>query len=210
MQRPINVHNPHEYGIPSRDGWACHCYIHDILVISKTAEEHAQHLATVLQKKNKKKIKKIKIKLRDNKLYTNGEKSEFGLQEIKILRHIVRGQCVKLDHKKVEAIKKWSQPTSLREVRIFLGLAYYYRRFIKNFSKIAKPMSDLLKKNLTLEWTKSCEQAFQELKEKLNSPLVLKFPEFEKPFEVHTDASDFAIGGVLMQERRPIAFESMK
>ena len=173
-------------------------YIDDILVFSKTAEEHAQHLAVVLQK------------LRDNKLYANGEKSEFGLQEIEFLGHIMTGQGVKPDHKKVEAIKKWSRPTSQKGVRSFLGLANYYRRFIKNFSKIAKPMSDLLKKNLTLEWTELCEQAFKELKEKLSSPPVLKFPEFEKPFEVHTDASDFAIGGVLMQEGRPIAFESKK
>jgi hypothetical protein len=120
------------------------------------------------------------------------------------------GQGVKSDHKKVEAIKKWSRPTSQKGVRSFLGLAKYNRRFIKNFSKIAKPMSDLLKKNLTLDGTDSCEQAFQELKEKLSSPSVLKFPKFEKPFEVHTDASDFAIGGVLMQKGRPIAFESKK
>ena len=91
-----------------------------------------------------------------------------------------------------------------------MGWLIIKRGFIKNFSKIAKPKSDLLKKNLTLEWTESCEQAFQELKEKLSSPPALKFPEFEKPFEVHTDASDFAIGGVIMQEERPIAFESMK
>ena len=135
-------------------------YIDDILVFSKTAEEHAQHLAMVLQK------------LWDNNLYANGEKSEFGLQEIEFLGHIMSGHGVKPDYKKVEAIKKWSRPTSQKGVRSFLGLANYYRRFIKNFSKIAKPMSDLLKKNLTLEWTDSCEQAFQELKEKLSSPSV--------------------------------------
>jgi hypothetical protein len=173
-------------------------YIDDILVYSKTAEDHAKHLEIVLGK------------LREHKLYANGEKSEFGLMEIDFLGHIVDGSGIKPYTKKVEAIRKWKQPTTQKGVRSFLGLANYYRRFIRNFSKIAKPLSDLLKKNQAIVWTEACEHAFEELKTKLSSPPVLKFPEFDQPFEVHTDASDFAIGGVLMQGERPIAFESKK
>lgn len=173
-------------------------YIDDILVFSKTAEEHARHLEAVLKK------------LRDNKLYANGEKSEFAQLEIEFLGHVVTGDGIKPDMKKVKAIQEWKRPSTQKGLRSFLGLANYYRRFIRNFSKIAKPLSDLLKKGVNQVWDEFCYQAFEELKNKLSSPPVLKFPEFDKPFEVHTDASDFAIGGVLMQDGRPIAYESKK
>ena len=173
-------------------------YIDDILVFSKTAEEHARHLEVVLKK------------LRDNKLYANGEKSEFAELEIEFLGHVLTGDGIKPDAKKVKAIQEWKQPHTQKGLRSFLGLANYYRRFIRNFSKIAKPLSDLLKKGVNQVWDEFCHQAFEELKCKLSSPPVLKFPEFEKPFEVHTDASDFAIGGVLMQDGRPVAYESKK
>ena len=173
-------------------------YIDDILVYSKTAEEHARHLEVVLKR------------LRDNKLYANGEKSEFAKEEIEFLGHVVTGDGIKPDMKKVKAIQEWKRPSTQKGLRSFLGLANYYRRFIRNFSKIARPLSDLLKKGVSQVWDESCCQAFIELKSRLSSPPVLKFPEFDKPFEVHTDASDFAIGGVLMQDGRPIAYESKK
>ena len=94
---------------------------------------------------------------------------------------------------------------------MFLELANYYRRFIKNFSKIAGPLSDLLvKEGMVLKWTEVCDDAFNELKRLLSTAGVLKYPEFDKAFEVHTDASDFAIGGVLMQDGHPVAYESKK
>ena len=112
--------------------------------------------------------------------------------------------------KKVKAIQEWKRPSTQKGLRSFLGLANYYHRFIRDFSKIARPLSDLLKKGASQEWDEPCHQAFEELKSKLSSPPMLKFPKFDKPFEVHTDASDFAIGGVLMQDGRPIAYESKK
>jgi len=113
-------------------------YIDDILVYSKMVEEHARHLEVVLQK------------LRDNKLYANGEKNEFGLMEMEFFGHIMTGSRIKPDNKKVEAIQKWKRPTTQKGVPSFLGLANYYRQFIRDFSKIAKPMSNLLKKNLAI------------------------------------------------------------
>jgi hypothetical protein len=97
-----------------------------------------------------------------------------------------------------------------KRLRSFFGLANYYRRFIRDFSKVARPLSDLLKKGVSQEWDEPCHQVFRDLKSKLSSPLVLKFPEFDKSFEVHTEGSDFAIGGVLMLDGRPIAYESKK
>ena len=173
-------------------------YIDDILVYSKTAEEHARHLEAVLGR------------LRDNKLYANGEKSDFAHEEIEFLGHVVTRDGIKPDMKKVKAIQEWKRPSTQKGLRSFLGLANYYRRFIRDFSKIARPLSDLLKKGASQEWDEPCHHAFEELKSKLSSPPVLKFPKFDKPFEVHTDASDFAIGGVLMQDGRPIAYESKK
>ena len=173
-------------------------YIDDILVYSKTVEEHVRHLEVVLGR------------LRDNKLYANEEKSDFAHQEIEFLGHVVTRDGIKSDMKKVKAIQEWKQSSTQKGLRSFLGLANYYRRFIRDFSKIAKPLSDLLKKGASQEWDKPCHQAFEELKSKLSSLPVLKFSEFDKPFEVHTDASDFVIGGVLIQDGRPIAYESKK
>jgi hypothetical protein len=173
-------------------------YIDDILVYSKTAEEHARHLEVVLQK------------LRDNKLYANREKSDFAQNEIEFLGYVVTKDGIKPNMKKVKTIQEWKWPSTQKRLRSFLGLANYYRRFIRIFSKIARPLSDLLKKKVSQEWDEHCHQAFRELKSKLSSPPVLKFPEFDKLFEVHTDVSNFAIGGVLMKDGRPIAYESKK
>ena len=134
----------------------------------------------------------------------------FAQGQMDFLGHVMIGLGITPDMRKVKAIRDWIQPKTQKGLRSFLGLANYYRRFIRNFSKIAKPLSDLLKKSVSQVWDEYCISAFAELKEKLSSPPVLKFPEFDKPFEVHTDASDFAIGGVLMQDGQPVAFESKK
>ncbi|KAK3004590.1 hypothetical protein RJ639_019648 [Escallonia herrerae] len=115
-----------------------------------------------------------------------------------------------MDKEKVKAIKEWEAPTKVSELRSFLGLANYYRRFIKGYSAKAAPLTDLLKKGKTWEWSKRYQSAFEGLKEAVTEEPVLALPDHTKVFELQTDASDFAIGGVLMQERHPIAFESRK
>ena len=98
-----------------------------------------------------------------------------------------------MDDQKIKAILEWEKPKTTKGLRSFLGLASYYRKFVRDFSKITKPLLDLLKKSVSEIWDEHCYRAFGELKRRLTSAHVLKFPEFKKPFEVHTDASDFAI-----------------
>jgi hypothetical protein len=116
-----------------------------------------------------------------------------------------------MDDHKVKAILDWEPPKSVPALRSFLGLGSYYRKFIKNFAKIAAPLTNLLKKSaVTYEWEEACVETFGTLKGILAKAPVLKLPDFDKEFEIHSDASDFAIGGVLVQEGRPVAFESKK
>ena len=107
-------------------------------------------------------------------------------------------------------IRDWAAPTKVTELRSFLGLTNYYRRFIKGYSTIACPLTDLLKKEKKWEWDAECQAAFQKLKYGITSEPVLRLPDLELPFEVHTDGSDRALGGVLVQEGHPVAFESRK
>jgi hypothetical protein len=127
-------------------------FIDDILVYSSTAEEHEQHLRVVLEK------------LRQNQLYAKFSKCEFWLEEVVFLGHVLTAEGVAVDPAKIEAVKEWEQPRNPTDIRSFLGLAGYYRRFIENFSKIAKPMTNLLKKTNEFEWTPECELSFQTLK----------------------------------------------
>ncbi|KAG8369571.1 hypothetical protein BUALT_Bualt14G0027200 [Buddleja alternifolia] len=115
-----------------------------------------------------------------------------------------------MDEKKVRVVAEWTAPSKVADLRSFLGLANYYRKFIKGYLKIVNPLTDLLKKDQKWEWTVKCQSAFDLLKQAVSWEPVLKFPEFDKPFEVQTDASDRAIGGVLVQDKHPIAFESRK
>ena len=113
-----------------------------------------------------------------------------------------------MDEAKVKAIQEWEPPTKVTELRSFLGLVNYYRRFIMGYSAIASPLTDLLKKNKAWMWDEKCQAAFESLKKAVMEEPVLRLPDVTMPFELHTDASDFAIGGVLMQDEHPIAFES--
>lgn len=115
-----------------------------------------------------------------------------------------------MDPRKVEAITDWEEPTTVQEVRSFLGLENYYRRFVEGYSKIVAPLTNLLKKNIPWNWTNKCQEAFCELKCRLASAPVLKRLDFEGTFEVQTYASDFAIGGALTQDGNLIAYESRK
>jgi hypothetical protein len=120
------------------------------------------------------------------------------------LGHIVLAEGVAVDPSKVESVTKWESPKNPGEIRSFLGLAGYYRRFIKNFSKIAKPMTELLKKEKTFEWTDACEASFQDLKQRLVTAPVLCLPAILKDFQVYCDASRQGLGSVLMQDGRVV------
>ncbi|KAJ4971910.1 hypothetical protein NE237_005009 [Protea cynaroides] len=148
--------------------------------------------------------------LRDNQLYVKKEKCAFAQEEVMFLGHKVGGGTLAMDNSKVRAIKEWGIPTKVTELRSFLGLVNYYRRFIKGYSTRVAPLMDLLKKNTAWQWSDACQNGFEELKEAVTEDPVLVLPDYGKMFEVHTDASDFAIGGVLMQEGHPIAYESRK
>ncbi|XP_025685400.1 uncharacterized mitochondrial protein AtMg00860-like [Arachis hypogaea] len=171
-------------------------YLDDIVVYSYTLEEHVEHLRTM-----------FKI-LRENNLYVKKENCSFERDEIHFLGHIIKDGTLCMDQGKVKAIKEWESPNKVSELRSFLGLANYYQRFIKGYSTKAAPLTDLLKKNHSWEWSKECQKAFDELKAAITEGPVLALPDYSKVFEVHIDASDYAIGGVLMQEGHPIAFES--
>ena len=125
------------------------------------------------------------------------------------------GYCIKngklmMNDSKVKAIQEWDPPTKVPQLKSFLGLVNYYRRFIKGYSVRAAPLTDLFKKNKTCEWDKRCQQAFENLKKVVTKEPVLALRDHTKVFEIHTDASDFAIGGFLMQDRHSIAFENRK
>ncbi|XP_027155340.1 uncharacterized protein LOC113755857, partial [Coffea eugenioides] len=163
-------------------------FIDDILIYSKTREEHVKHLEMVLQI------------LREHKWYAKFSKCEFWLEEISFLGHKVSKDGIAVDPAKVEAVTMWKQPETPTEVRSFLGLAGYYRRFIKDFSKIAGPMAELTKKGNKFIWTPKCESSFQELKRRLTSATVLALPDGVEGYVVYSDASREGLGCVLMQK----------
>ncbi|WVZ99578.1 hypothetical protein U9M48_044849, partial [Paspalum notatum var. saurae] len=171
-------------------------FIDDILIYSKNEEEHREHLRIVL------------TRLREHKLYAKFSKCAFWLKEVSFLGHILSEKGVAVDPSKVESVLNWKQPESVTEIRSFLGLAGYYRRFIKDFSKTAKPMTSLTKKNAKYTWSPNCEEAFQSLKKSLTTALVLAQPDVAKPFDVYCDASGNGLGCVLMQEGRVVAYAS--
>ncbi|WVZ80154.1 LOW QUALITY PROTEIN: hypothetical protein U9M48_027653 [Paspalum notatum var. saurae] len=170
-------------------------FIDDILIYSKNEEEHREHLRIVL------------TRLREHKLYAKFSKCAFWLKEVSFLGHIL-SEKGPLIPKKVESVLNWKQPESVTEIRSFLGLAGYYRRFIKDFSKTAKPMTSLTKKNAKYTWSPNCEEAFQSLKRSLTTAPVLAQPDVAKPFDVYCDASGNGLGCVLMQEGRVVAYAS--
>jgi hypothetical protein len=165
-------------------------FIDDILVYSKSVEEHEQHLRVVLGK------------LRAHKF----SKCEFWLEKISFLGHILTVEGVEVDLEKVETVSNWQQPTNVSEIRSFLALAGYYRRFIEGLSKIARPMTELLKKEKKFNWTESCERSFQELKRRLTTAPVLTLPDIQRDFVVYCDASRQGLGCVLMQDGKVVAY----
>ena len=146
--------------------------------------------------------------LREHKLYAKFSKCEFWLEEVAFLGHVVSKDGIKVDPKKIEAIQKWARPTTPTEIRSFLGLAGYYRRFVQDFSKIAAPLTRLTQKAVKFQWSEECERSFQKLKDCLTSAPVLVLPLGEGGFSVYCDASRIGLGCVLMQNGRVIAYAS--
>ncbi|WVZ97862.1 LOW QUALITY PROTEIN: hypothetical protein U9M48_043370 [Paspalum notatum var. saurae] len=142
----------------------------------------------------------IRVKLREHKLYAKLSKCEFWLDQVPFLGHIVSKGGIMVDPSKISSVMDWKVPEVVKEVREFLGLAGYYRRFIESFSRIAKPMTSLLEKDVPFIWTKERQTAFDELKKRLTTALVLTLPDLTKSFTVYCDASKEGLGCVLMQE----------
>jgi hypothetical protein len=147
-------------------------------------------------------------KLRAHKLYAKFSKCEFWLEKISFLGHILTAEGVAVDPGKVETVSNWREPTNVSKIRSFLGLAGYYRRFIEGFSKIARPMTKLLKKEKKFNWTESCEKSFQELKRRLTTAPVLTLPDIQRDFVVYCDTSRQGLGCVLMQDEKVVVYAS--
>jgi hypothetical protein len=171
-------------------------FLNDILIFFKTMEEHEEHLRLVLEK------------LTSIQLYAKFSKYEFWLTDVAFLGHVISAGGVSVDPGKVKDVLNWMPPTMVSEIQSFLGLAGYYRRFIKDFSKIAKPMTKLLEKNKAFEWTKECQASFEELKKRLTSSPVLVLPDLTNKFDIYCDTSHQGLGCVLMQEGQVVCYAS--
>jgi hypothetical protein len=171
-------------------------FIDDILIYSRTPQEHGEHLRIVLSV------------LQEKQLFAKLSKCEFWMNEVRFLRYVISKGGVSVDPSKVEAVINWKRPKNASEVRSFLGLAGYYRRFIKGFSQIALPMTRLTRKEISFKWDSKCEKSFMSLKEKLTTAPVLVIPDPSKSYEVFCDASKKGLGGVLMQNGQVVAYAS--
>ncbi|KAM0050553.1 putative nucleotidyltransferase, Ribonuclease H [Helianthus debilis subsp. tardiflorus] len=171
-------------------------FIDDILIYSRSKEEHEQHLRAILEL------------LKKEQLYAKFSKCEFWIREVQFLGHVVNEKGIHVDPAKIEAIKNWEAPKTPTEVRQFLGLAGYYRRFIENFSKIAQPLTSLTQKDKKFDWGEKQEAAFQLLKDKLCDAPILSLPDGTDDFMVYCDALHQGLGCVLMQRDKVIAYAS--
>ncbi|XP_059658311.1 uncharacterized mitochondrial protein AtMg00860-like [Cornus florida] len=171
-------------------------FVDDILIYSRTREDHEVHLSIVLQI------------LREHRLYAKYEKCEFWLQEVKFLGHVVSEGGVSVDPSKVEAVLTWERPKNVFEIRSFLGLVGYYQRFVKDFSRLAAPMTRLTRKGVKFVWNEACDSSFQELKTRLTTAPVLVIPERGLGYVIYCDASRDGLGCVLMQDGRVVAYGS--
>jgi hypothetical protein len=171
-------------------------FIDDILIYSKNPEDHAIHLRIILQR------------LRDHRLYAKFSNCEFWLDTVKFLGHTISSDGISVDPSKVQEVMDWEPPTSVYQIHSFLGLAGYYCCFIPDFSKIAKHMTERLKKGVKFSWDQKCEDAFHTLRAHLTTAPVLAQPDVSKPFDIYCDASGIGLGCVLTQDNRVIAYAS--
>jgi hypothetical protein len=179
-------------------------YLDDILIYSQTLEEHTKHVRAVMNT------------LRKEKLYCKQSKCEFYQHEVKFLGYIVGANGLKVDPAKVEAVKAWPIPSSVTDVRSFLGFVGFYRKFIAGHSRLTAPLSDLTKdaNGVKFQWNPAAQESFEKMKEALCSAPVLVLPDPKFPYVVTTDASGFAVGACLQQDQghglQPIAYISKK
>ncbi|CAI7787612.1 unnamed protein product [Closterium sp. NIES-53] len=177
-------------------------YLDDILIYSKNMKEHVEHLRKVFEI------------LWKNKFYVKLSKSDFALKKVQFLGHMVSAEGVHVDPRKIEAVKKWKVPENMKELQQFLGFTNYYNRFVPQYAKIAAPLTDLLKKDTPFKWDTPHQQAMEQLQTALTTTPVLILPDPEKDYVVEADASDQAVGAVLMQDHgnglQPIAYLSKK
>ena len=170
-------------------------FFDDILIYSPTWEMHLHHVTQTLDI------------LKQQQFYLKASKCAFGKQELEYLGHIISHQGVKVDSNKIEAMVAWPQPANISELRGFLGLTGYYRKFVRNYGLIARALTNLLKKG-QFSWNAEAEEAFQTLKKAMTTTPILAMPNFNDTFIVETDASGNGIGAVLQQQGKPIAFMS--
>ncbi|XP_022040067.1 uncharacterized protein LOC110942599, partial [Helianthus annuus] len=171
-------------------------FIDDILIYSKSQADHEKHLRCILKL------------LHQEKLYAKFSKCEFWLREVQFLGHVVSERGIQVDPAKVEAVMNWQEPKTPTEIRSFLGLAGYYRRFIENFSRIAAPLTSLTRKKIKFDWGPKQQESFDILKQKLSNAPVLTLPDGIDEFVVYCDASHTGMGCVLMQKGKVIAYAS--
>ena len=179
----------------------CNVYIDDILIFSRNVKDHQKHLELVFER-----LMKFNLRLHPTKCQLARAKVEY-------LGHVVSSEGVTPNPEKLRAVESFPVPTNVRAVREFLGLCSYYRKFVSGFSKIATPLHQLLKADIKFVWTEDCQHAFQRLKELLTHPPVLAYPNFDRTFVVHTDASGDGLGAVIEQEQEdgmlhPLAYAS--
>lgn len=181
-------------------GKCVYVYMDDICVFSHTVKEHFDHLEMVFER-----IRGAKLKLRK-------EKCDFMSAEVKYLGHILTTNGLMPQKDKIEAIASYKTPKTVKQLQSFLGLASYYRKFIKDFSKIASPLFRSTEKGKKFIWNQEQQQAFDLLKTTLTGDSILIYPNFSEIFRLETDASDIGLGSVLSQKRdgnwRPIAYWS--
>jgi hypothetical protein len=178
-------------------------YLDDILIFSDNEEEHKEH------------VHKVLTALQEANLLAEPRKSHFHAKEVRFLGHVIRPGEIAMEPEKIQAIQEWPTPKNIKEIQGFIGKANYYRRFIKDFSKIAAPMTSATKKEKGFEWTTDCERSFQQIKDAVTSEPVLIMFDPKKPVELETDASNFAVAGMIGQRDdkgrlRPVAFFSRK
>ncbi|CAA7026197.1 unnamed protein product [Microthlaspi erraticum] len=173
-------------------------YFDDILVYSKCLLDHVMHLELVLQS------------LRKEGLYANLKKCSFCTNKLVFLGFVVSEQGLQVEEEKIKAIQEWPTPTTIGHVKSFHGLASFYRRFVRDFSTVAAPLTAVIKKNVPFHWVETQKLAFKTLKERLTQSPVLALPDFEVMFEVECDASGLGLGAVLQQRGRPVAYFSEK
>ena len=178
----------------------CQVYIDDVLVVGATFEEHLTNLEAVF------------VRLREAHLKLKPTKCQLMRSEVQYLGYRVSAEGISPDPTKLEAVKSYPAPTNVHKLRSFNGLASYYKRFVPNFARIARPLHNLTKKDVKFFWTNKCQEAFEQLRGKLIEAPVLAYPDFKLPFKLETDASGSGLGAVLSQEHdgvtRPVAYAS--